>query len=221
LPRKDDTPYGVWAETGGPGDDLCIDFGSRLVKAEVQAKFNLTAGERLKEVVQEIGSRMIPGKEMPVLLAVDGNTSKKIRVHLARDLDRIHMGRFDGLKAETESLRTLKGADKTLGMLHVVTVDIEEESGSHAQNMLRMLEACLNEKAAAPSTIAALFQDATDLCEHRQARTRTEIVDLLKSKGIQVRSLRAEEDRLLDVSRDLVNSYYLDAAITVLDVSPE
>lgn len=110
LPREDDTPVSVWGDPPGPGGDIRIEFGNRLPPTEVQAKLNLTAGQRLKEAAREIIGRSSPERRMRVILAVNSNASKAVRIDVARDLERLRSGRRDGLHDETQDLLTVKGS---------------------------------------------------------------------------------------------------------------
>ena len=122
----------------------------------MQAKLNLTAGQRLKEAAREIIGRSSPERRMRVILAVNSNASKAVRIDVARDLERLRSGRRDGLHDETQDLLTVKGVEKVLDSLHIISLDLEHESGGHSQTLYKILESILEERAAVPAAIGSI-----------------------------------------------------------------
>jgi tetratricopeptide (TPR) repeat protein len=216
LTATDDTPLGISAETGGPGDDARIDFGDRCSPLEVQVKYRLNGGEAFKEALADIARRTKHGRPT-VALAVDSNSSRKVRVDLARDLEQLRSGRADGLTQETRNLLSVSDDfSAILKSLRISVLDLELDQGAHAKQAFQSLELLLEEKSQAGAAWRVLQSDAAELCRLRQKRTRRELIGILQAEGIKVRPLGAEEHRQLDVSRDLIEGYHSEAALAVL-----
>jgi len=107
-----DVPISVLAETGGPGDDIAIQFDDGTW-AEVQVKRGLAAGKKMWEAVIKLAKAINDGAVDYGVLVVCPNSSGTIKNDLARDLERLAGGRSDGLKEITNTFVTKLGGGGT------------------------------------------------------------------------------------------------------------
>jgi tetratricopeptide (TPR) repeat protein len=219
LNPADDTPLAVSGETDGPGDDARIEFGERHPPVEVQAKHGLSAGMKLEEVIDRIRAKSVSGDQTKVVLAVDRGSSKKVYHDFASDLERLRVGRSDGLKAESAHLLKKLGGDATiLRRLFIVPVDIDRDRDPEAKTALHLLASVLDQPEQVMAALGVLTTDAGDVCARKLRRTRKELVDLLEGAKIKVRP-PAKDDRWhrqLDFCRQLLDRHHAAAALTVL-----
>ncbi|MBN2977574.1 NACHT domain-containing protein [Pseudomonas lactucae] len=87
-----EAPVAVMPESGGPGDDIRIEF-SNGITAEVQVKKGLKARKLLWEVLNALALAIHQGKLAYGILVVDPETSKAIRRDLADAIVRVSEGR--------------------------------------------------------------------------------------------------------------------------------
>ena len=189
-----DTPIAVSGETDGPGDDARVEYGLRHPAVEVQAKHGLTAGAKLAAAVVDVLARTRGDAETKIVLAVDGTSSRTVRVDVARDLDRYRGGREDGLRVDVRELITSLGDDaEFLHRLFVKTVTVDAATDAERKFATHLLEEALVDPAQAPAAWDVLANDAAQLCAKRLRRTRQDIVDLLAAKGIAIRPPEEDE----------------------------
>lgn len=91
----DDTPTAIWAESGGPGDDVRLEL--RAATSEVQAKRGLTANARLWDAMLDLARGVHAGRIDFGILAVSPDSSRTVTHHLEQDLRHIGSGRTDRL----------------------------------------------------------------------------------------------------------------------------
>jgi tetratricopeptide (TPR) repeat protein len=189
-----DTPIAVSGETDGPGDDARLEYGLRHPAVELQAKHGLTAGAKLAEAVADMRARTRGDADTKIILAVDGTSSRTVRVDVARDLERYRGGREDGLRADVRGLITSLGDDaKLLCRLYVKTVGVDAAGDAERKFAMHLLEEALVDPAQAPAAWDVLANDAAQLCAKRLRRTRQDIVDLLAARGIALRPPEKDE----------------------------
>jgi len=182
-----DIPTAVWGETKGPGDDARVEFGGRFDTSEVQAKYGLTAGAELDEVLDKI--RQLSGtSQMPVALVLDESSTSRLYRELATDLERLRSGRDDDLRVDA---RRLYDADETrdlLSRLYVIRTDMDDPHDAGLEMALHLLGEVLEDKSKIDAAWAVLAQDAMRLCSRKLRRNReTLIKDVLGTKGIAIR----------------------------------
>jgi len=239
---EDDTPSAVEPETGGPGDDLYIEFGSRGRTAEVQAKHGLSGGVGLADTViamlrknagmqrDSSGNMRAPEattrRDARVLdrlvLAVDGTSSSTVRVTFAADLHRVRSGRVDALSPATRDLITTlqaEGLDTALPLLHVLTVEVDAATAPDTKHALHLLRTVLVDPSRAASVWAQLVELAHTACRDRLRLNRADLVHRLESTGSLVKAPAAEERcrRDLDTAERLRKRFANRASLRVLD----
>ncbi len=216
-----DIPTAVSGETGGPGDDARIEFGSQHEAVEVQAKHGLTGGAKLRETVEKAAGRRGDAAGGEVVLVVDGSASQAVQRDFARDLVRLRTGRTDDLRGDIRAILDGGGAAADLlGSLRVVCADLDEPNGAARKDALRRLEGALRNSSQAAAAWAVLRADGAAVCEHRARRTRADLVRLLEGKGIGVRPPEPDEAamRMLDFSRRLLQERRGNAAVEFLNL---
>ena len=91
-----DTPVAVWAETGGPGDDIKLELHDEST-VEVQAKRGLQTGSKLWDSLMRLAHAIAEGKIDYGVLVVSPDSSRTIAYKLSRDMRRLADGRTDDL----------------------------------------------------------------------------------------------------------------------------
>lgn len=220
-----DTPVGVSGETGGPGDDIRIEFGTPGGSIEVQAKHGLTAGAVLVDVVRRIKDG-VPGSGIDrVVLAVNRASSTVVYGAFARDLDRLRTGRSDGMSPPTKRvLSEVPDVEPTLRGLWVRCVDLDAPADPEARMAISLLEEALEDPSQAQAAWGVLVTDAGELCARRLRRTRKDLAAILLSAGIRLRPPRTDEKWLgrLEAAKRLVDKRHNAAALKELsDIEKE
>ena len=90
-----DTPTAIWAESGGPGDDVRLEL--KGATAEVQAKRGLSADKRLWDALLDFAKGLRAGTINFAVLAVSPDSSRPVTHLLEQDLRHIGSGRRDRL----------------------------------------------------------------------------------------------------------------------------
>ncbi len=149
-------PAAVNAETGGPGDDVRLEFASPGFSLEVQTKRGLRADERLDEAIDRFAMGLAADADVVVVLLLDRTASRPVREHLREDLRRLEQGRTDGLRPVTRRvLRRLSQAGvadpiAVAGRIHVVQLDVEEDGGA---DYVYALDALVLPRGRGPPTV--------------------------------------------------------------------
>ncbi|WP_037491473.1 MULTISPECIES: NACHT domain-containing protein [Sphingobium] len=90
-----DAPLAIWAESGGPGDDVRLELAAATV--EVQAKSGLRADDKLWDALLDLARGLNARQIAFGVLAVSPDSSQTVRHKLERDLRLIGSGRTDRL----------------------------------------------------------------------------------------------------------------------------
>ena len=93
----DDTPVAVWAETGGPGDDIKLELRDKST-VEVQVKRGLRTGKELWDSLMSLARAVNQEQINYGVLVVSPDTSDTIAYKLSQDILRLADGRTDGLR---------------------------------------------------------------------------------------------------------------------------
>ncbi|RMB01492.1 NACHT domain-containing protein [Eilatimonas milleporae] len=191
----DDTPIEVFAETGGAGDDLKINFQNELT-AEIQIKKGLRKGQKLWETLTKLALAISKNEINFGVLIVCPESSQTIRLELATDIRRLGGGRTDNLKPiSQEFFQTLQklglSTSDVCQKLRIVTVHALVADQASIETAMAMLENICAQKKQIQATWGHLYEDAHRIIEDRSARTTSSILRLLESLGIQVRSAQS------------------------------
>jgi tetratricopeptide (TPR) repeat protein len=214
LTPVDDTPSAVSAETGGPGDDVRIEFGEAQT-FEVQAKAGLTGEVALAEALRGIANRA-GDDPLSVVLVVDRRSSGWIYRDFATELERISGGRLDVLPKAAELHAEFGDA---LKYIRVKAVDVSPPDDPEAERAKDLLARVLVDADQAPAAWALLLEAAADVAARRLREDRAALVELLVERGIAVRALSPDERWLaeLDFVRQLLERRHAGAALSILE----
>lgn len=190
IGTMDAVPLAVWAETGGPGDDLRAELlaGGDL---EVQAKRGLRRGKELLVAVERLGRGLAADASLRCVLLVNTSASAPVREHLTRDLSRASMGVRGGMRPLTlEVFARLRGAGVPtdaglIGRLSVAVADLGD--GSEGEGAALALLAGVVDKPRIRDAWAALKDDGMRLAEVRGRRDVPALRALLQAQGIPAR----------------------------------
>ncbi|MCK5232494.1 MAG: hypothetical protein KAR13_19630 [Desulfobulbaceae bacterium] len=183
-----DIPISLLAETGGPGDDIRLEFQDGSV-AEIQAKRKIRIGAKFWEILLKLAIDINCGTISYGVLAVCPNSSGTIRDSLAKDVIRMGQGRQDDLSSPGCKLKkrlTAKSLDveRVCARLRIVTVHaLETDSVSVSAARAELAHLCTDVQASWDR----IYIDAHLLIELRGRRTAVTILQLLRSAGIELR----------------------------------
>ena len=220
LPPTHDVPTALAAETGGPGDDLRIEYGIHRDPAEAQIKRGADA-TTLRGAVDRVVERWrASGKHVEVVMVVDRRSSGSVRTELTDDLDRLRADRRDPLgELATALVGELGDEADVLKDIHVEECAVDVATGSATSLALELLKRALVDPSQANLAWRALIADASDVSSRRLARTRDDLVQLLTGSGIAVRPPEPSQrfHQALDASRRMLERGQVAAVLTYLD----
>ena len=183
-----DIPVAVAAETGGPGDDLCITLQNGVI-VELQAKHGLQKG-KLFEPLLKLTKGLHENPSLYGVLLIDSTASQPIKNDLYKDLKRIGQGRFDGLKNITREFQDkLVNANlpndnsKIFRRLRIIVRDLEDDQqgAKIAQTHLSKL---ISEQHQASTVWKILCDEGQKLTSNRGRRDKQLWFSLLKDHSI-------------------------------------
>lgn len=190
IPKAQDVPRSVDAETGGPGDDVACTLtdGTRL---EVQVKKGLTGTSRLWEALLKLAHGVAKKECDWGVLAVCPNSSGTVRDKLASDIQRIGSGRRDGLSEIGKIfLAKLKQAglaeEQVCQKLVIQTISAlaNDQAAVHAAKA--ELGHICSSNSQIDQAWLALLNDASALIEHRGRRSLSNIAEVFRAAGIGI-----------------------------------
>lgn len=183
-----DIPISLLAETGGPGDDIRLEFQDGSV-AEIQAKRKIRIGKKFWESLLNLATAIDSCEISYGVLVVCPNSSGTIRDQLARDVIRMGQGRQDALSSTGRQLKehlSSKALDveRVCAGLRIVTVHaLETDSASVSAARAELAHLCTDVQGA----WACLYLDAYRLIERLGRKTAVTILQLLRSESIELR----------------------------------
>jgi hypothetical protein len=154
----DDVPTAVWCETGGPGDDIRIEFVSGGA-AELQAKHRLNGGAGLDKVIAKMRAGFAQSVEMPLALVLSRGSSRAPIHDFARDLGRLRAKREGDINSGEcrRLLRADPNSRKVLENLRVIAVDVDQADEPEQKQALFLLSShVLVSRTAAGSAVIAV-----------------------------------------------------------------
>jgi len=187
-----DIPCAVSAETGGPGDDFCVELLHTDLTFEVQAKRGLSADARLNETIDHFVSGLIKDPHVHCILAIDPTASRPIQTHLLDDLNRLRQGREDRLHPVTQKVlryletKGLHSARELAQRISVHIFDIERQPANERLIALHLLRGMLADPIQAEAAWSTLVDDAMQLIQHRGRREAHTLAGLLSSNHIHL-----------------------------------
>ena len=195
-------PLAVWAESGGPGDDLRVECHDGVV-VEVQAKRGLSVGEKFWKAVMKLVAGLVEDPNLLAVLLVDSTASSTVKTDFRLGVRRLADGRTDGLSQVAKVLlEKLNDADVTdLSVLKRLTVEIRDfDEGSHGhENALLMLRGVAKDPPAAWSALAA---DGLSLIANRGRRMAEDLALVLSAEGGGISTRASQPAALAQAYRD-------------------
>jgi tetratricopeptide (TPR) repeat protein len=185
---RDDIPTAVSAETGGPGDDIRIEFAEGPIEAQVKRGLDRSS---LRDVLRRFAGVLAADVTAEVLLIVDETTSRTIRSDLRLDLRRIAQGRSDGLKPitiEVLKIITEGGAANPNGVaarIHIVELGLESEGAAHEQVAYGLLRELFKDEDHRKAW-GLLLREGHRLQKQRGRRDRPGLLALLGAEGVHL-----------------------------------
>ena len=185
-----DTPVAVWAETGGPGDDIKLELRDKST-VEVQAKRGLQSGSRLWDSLMRLAHAIAKGKINYGVLVVSPDSSRTIAYELSQDIRRLADGRTDdlGKRAQTfcSKLEVAGLQPKSIcGRLRIQVVhalDSDIASISAAKSFLSSLVSGQEDVNAAWNR---LYREADAIMERRGRWEASVILRMFGAEGIKI-----------------------------------
>jgi tetratricopeptide (TPR) repeat protein len=215
-----DVPKAVSGETGGLGDDASVELESAPT-FEVQAKHGMGGGAALDAVVDRLRPEAGHSPTTALVLAVDRTSTSAIQIPLRDDLNRLRVGRADGLGIEAQRLVDRLGdeAAHILSRLYIAIVDVDTSADLHGKLAVEMLAGqVLADPAQAEAAWATLVTDAETVSANKERRDATSLGLVLRRHGFELRAPSADTfwKEQLDATRDLAKGDQPEAALAVL-----
>jgi energy-coupling factor transporter ATP-binding protein EcfA2 len=141
-----DIPIAVAAETGGPGDDLCITLQNGVI-VELQAKHGLQKG-KLFEPLLKLAKGLHENSSLYGVLLTDSTASRTIRDYLRNDLIKLGQSCLDSLRPITKEFQDQlananlpKDSSDIFRRLRIIVLDLDDDlpSAKSAQTLLSKL----------------------------------------------------------------------------------
>lgn len=204
-----DTPIAVWAETGGPGDDIRLELRDRAV-VEIQVKRGLQAGDKLWDSLMSLARGANTNTTAYGVLVVSPDSSRSIAYELSRDIRRLADGRTDDLSEIGAILRSKFASDGLPVQsicqrirIHVVHgLDVDDASITTAKATLGHV---CEDRSAVNNAWNRLYRDATALIEPRGRWDASAILRLFNADAIKVATTSGTPGSLLQRLTHWVN----------------
>jgi tetratricopeptide (TPR) repeat protein len=219
LPPANDAPVALAAETGGPGDDLRIDYGLQREPAEAQIKRGVDA-TKLRAAIGHVIDRWRATREHVDVVFVLTRASGTVRSGLADDLDRLRANRKDGLSELGSSLLREFGADaEALRDVRIVECAVDVAAGAGTSVALQLLKSVLVEPQQVSVAWRVLIADAAEVSSRRLSRTRDDLIRVLSGNNIAVKPPGPSQrfHNALDASKRMLERGQAAATLTYLD----
>lgn len=181
-------PAAVWAESGGAGDDLRVEFVSGA-DLEIQAKKGQKKNPKLWKALLRLAHGLKENRSLRGMLLVDTTASGRVRDELALDVRRLGQGRSDRLRPVGKELLGLLAGENVepeqqlMRRLSIVTADLGDRSMGEGLALVLLAQAV--EKAEILSAWDALRQDGARLTEEGGRADLAHLWELLGSRGIR------------------------------------
>ena len=185
-----DTPVAVWAETGGPGDDIKLELRDKST-VEVQVKRGLQTGKKLWTSLMLLAHAIAEGKVSYGVLVVSPDSSRTIAYKLCRDIRRLADGRADDLGKEAQTFCLKLEEDglqpqsicERLRIQVVNALDCDIASISAAKSFLSSLVSDQEDVNAAWNR---LYREAGAIMERRGRWEASVILRMFGAEGIEI-----------------------------------
>lgn len=186
----EDIPTAIWAETGGPGDDVRIELRSGEV-LEAQVKRGLSRGDKLWEAMLALAIGLDAGTIQYGVLIVSPDTSKTIWTQLAADSRRLGEGRTDNLsEIGQEWLKRLTAAalpvDAVCARLRIHVVHASSADPASVTMTRTRLASLFASAAHVERVWLRLYHDAHAITERRGRWEQAGLARMFTAMGMQM-----------------------------------
>ena len=187
----DDTPVAVWAETGGPGDDIKLELRDEST-VEVQIKRGLKTGERLWDSLMSL-ARAITSEDISYgVLIVSPDASRTIAYDLAQDIRRLSDGRTDNLGSLAVMFRSKL---ETAGLqfhsicrrLRIHVVHGLESDGASISAAKAFLDSLIFDQEDVNAAWNRLYREADSVVERRGRWEASVVLRMFAVEGIKIK----------------------------------
>ncbi len=200
----EDIPTAIWAETGGPGDDVRVELRNGEV-LEAQVKRGLSRGDKLWGAMLTLAVGLDAGTIQYGVLIVSPDTSKTIWTDLATDSRRLGEGRTDNLSdIGLEWLRRLTDAalpvDEVCARLRIHVVHASDADHISVMMTRAHLASIFARASDADSVWFRLLQDAHAITERRGRWEQAGLAQMLTGMRVQASAAATPASVALRVS---------------------
>lgn len=185
----EDIPTAIWAETGGPGDDVRIELRNGEI-LEAQVKRGLSRGDKLWVAMLALATGLDAGTIQYGALIVSPDTSKTIWTQLSADSRRLGEGRTDGLsEIGQEWLSRLNvaalPADAVCARLRIYVVHASAADPASVTMAQTRLASLFASAAQVELVWLRLYRDAHAITERRGRWEQAGLARTLMAMGMQ------------------------------------
>lgn len=197
----DDIPTAIEVETGGAGDDLRF-FLKDGQTVEVQAKQGLRSGPDLWNTLIKLSKAVTTGDAYFGVLVVSNSSSNSIKIHLAKDIERIGDGCIDKFsdkgkefleKLDEQGISSRKACEH-IRIVTIPAMTTEQEATVVVQSQLEHLCADITQINAA---WCILYYDSMHLIAMRSRRDVSSLLRVLMSSGIMLAQTKTTASAIL------------------------
>jgi len=186
----EDVPVAVWAETGGPGEDIRLLLKSGEI-IEAQVKKGLSSGRKLWDSLTGLARAIKAGTIHFGVLIVSPTSSNTITEELAKDIVRLVDGRSDNLSQIatqlTEKLNALGlPIVESCKRIRVQTINALIENQADIRAAHSELGHLCTDQAQVSAAWNALYKDSLHLIEIRGRRDVSSVLRLLSTEGVRL-----------------------------------
>ena len=183
----DDTPLAVWAETGGPGDDLRFELrGGTTV--EVQVKRGLRVSSRLWDALIGLARGVDERKADYGVLVVSPDSSASVADRLSRGIRRVADGRTDALDDVTQAFVSqleAAGLDPQQACQRI-RISVVPGDGASIVTAKDKLSRILLDESRIAAAWNRLYRESVDLARRRGRWEATAVVRMLAAEDIRL-----------------------------------
>ena len=185
---RQDIPTAVSMETGGPGDDLQIEFGLAPTSGEVQAKHSIDAAAGFTALIEGIETRTGNATPTPVALVAGRRSTRAIFTEVRLGLERLRDGQLDRIGAIVRR-EFDAGHRRILEKLYVVEVNVDDAASVDRKAALELLMRRLADPGQAEQAWGILVTEALALAAAGGRRDAPALTDLLERAGVRLKPL--------------------------------
>ena len=222
----DDTPVAIWAETGGPGDDIRLELRDKST-VEVQVKRGLQTGDRLWDSLMSLARAVNQEQISYGVLAVSPDTSRTIAYELSQDMRRLAESRTDGLRKLARDFRSKLEehglqSQSICGRLRIQVVHGLDSDSASISAANALLNSLVSDRQDVNAAWDRLYREANAIMERRGRWEVSAILRMFTVEGIRIADSNSPDAllaRLKDWVSDTNRSFSLPGVKKPLSIS--